>query len=75
MGNETRVTFGPTAVELTQVGELCSFDAFIKTYQIDDLGVSRLAINCARCRHVALGFDSAAGGPLRDFARVLVHLP
>jgi hypothetical protein len=30
-------------VELTHVGELCSFDAFIKTYQIDDAAVSRLA--------------------------------
>jgi hypothetical protein len=31
-------------VELTHVGELCSFDAFIKKYQIDELGVSRLAV-------------------------------
>ena len=31
-------------VELTHVGELCSFDAFIKKYQIDDLGVARLAV-------------------------------
>jgi hypothetical protein len=31
-------------VELTHVGELCSFDAFIKKYQINDLGVSRLAV-------------------------------
>ncbi|HTD75143.1 MAG TPA: chromate resistance protein ChrB domain-containing protein [Steroidobacteraceae bacterium] len=31
-------------VELTHVGEFCSFDAFIKKYQIDDSGVSRLAV-------------------------------
>jgi hypothetical protein len=31
-------------VELTHVGELCSFDAFIKKYRIDDVGVSRLAV-------------------------------
>jgi hypothetical protein len=31
-------------VELTHVGEMCSFDAFIKKYQIDDVGVSRLAV-------------------------------
>ena len=31
-------------VELTHIGEFCSFDAFIKKYQIDDLGVSRLAV-------------------------------
>lgn len=31
-------------VELTHVGELCSFDAFVKKYHIDDAGVSRLAV-------------------------------
>jgi hypothetical protein len=31
-------------VELTHVGELCSFDAFIKKYKIDDLSVARLAV-------------------------------
>lgn len=31
-------------VELTHVGELCSFDAFIKKYQINDLSLSRLAL-------------------------------
>jgi len=31
-------------VELTHIGELCSFDAFIKKYRIEDLGVSRLAV-------------------------------
>jgi hypothetical protein len=31
-------------VELTHVDEFCSFDAFIKKYQIDDVGVSRLAV-------------------------------
>jgi hypothetical protein len=36
--------FDIPGVELTHVGELCSFDAFIEKYQIDDLGVSRLAV-------------------------------
>jgi hypothetical protein len=31
-------------VELTHVGELCSFDAFIKKYQLRDSGLSRLAV-------------------------------
>lgn len=31
-------------VELTHVGEFCSFDAFIKKYRIDDADVSRLAV-------------------------------
>ena len=30
-------------VELTHVGELCSFDAFLKKYQIDDPALSQLA--------------------------------
>jgi hypothetical protein len=31
-------------VELTHVGEHCSFDAFIKKYQLHDPGLSRLAV-------------------------------
>jgi hypothetical protein len=31
-------------VELTHVGEFCSFDAFIKKYQLRDSGLSRLAV-------------------------------
>lgn len=31
-------------VELTHVGELCSFDAFMKKYQLQDSGLTRLAV-------------------------------
>jgi hypothetical protein len=31
-------------VELTHVGELCSFDAFLKKYQLDDAALFRLAV-------------------------------
>jgi hypothetical protein len=31
-------------VELTHVGELCSFDAFMNKYQLQDSGLSRLAV-------------------------------
>ena len=31
-------------VELTHVGELCSFDAFLKRYQLDDPALSQLAV-------------------------------
>ncbi len=31
-------------VELTHVGELCSFDAFLKKYQLDDPALTRLAV-------------------------------
>jgi hypothetical protein len=30
--------------ELTHVGELCSFDAFLKRYQLDDQALSQLAV-------------------------------
>jgi hypothetical protein len=31
-------------VELTHVGELCSFDAFLKKYQLEDPALSQLAV-------------------------------
>lgn len=31
-------------VELTHVGELCSFDAFLKRYRLDDAALSHLAV-------------------------------
>ena len=31
-------------VELTHVGELCSFDAFLKRYQLEDPALSQLAV-------------------------------
>jgi len=31
-------------VELSHVGELCSFDAFMKKYQLQESGLSRLAV-------------------------------
>ena len=31
-------------VELTHVGELCSFDAFLERYQLDDPALSQLAV-------------------------------
>jgi|SRR5450432_1751596 hypothetical protein len=45
MAKELAATpYAVPGVELTHVAELCSFDAFIKKYQIDDFGVSRLAL-------------------------------
>ena len=45
MAKETgAIPYDIPGVELTHVGEMCSFDAFIKKYRIDDLGVSRLAV-------------------------------
>jgi hypothetical protein len=45
MAKETGATpYDIPGVELTHVGELCSFDAFIKKYQLHDPGLSRLAV-------------------------------
>ena len=45
LANEIGATpYDIPGVELTHVGELCSFDAFIKKYQLDDSGLSRLAV-------------------------------
>jgi hypothetical protein len=38
------IPYDVPGVELTHVGELCSFDAFIKKYRIGDPGLSRLAV-------------------------------
>ena len=54
-------------VELGHIGELCSFDAFLKKYQLTDRGLQRLAV-------IVRGADTgkpnlapeAAGLPLMD---------
>src|SRR3954447_22508306 len=37
------IAFDVPGVELTHDGPLCSFDAFLKKYQLDDPGLARLA--------------------------------
>ncbi len=37
------IPFDVDGVELTHVGKLCSFDAFIKKYQLQDPALDRLA--------------------------------
>jgi hypothetical protein len=38
------IPFDVPGVELTHVGELCSFDAFLKKYQLEDPALSQLAV-------------------------------
>ena len=38
------VPYDIPGVELTHVGDLCSFDAFLKKYQLDDPALQRLAL-------------------------------
>jgi hypothetical protein len=45
MAQQTGATpYDVPGVELTHVGELCSFDAFLKRYQINDPALSQLAV-------------------------------
>jgi hypothetical protein len=45
MAQETgAIPYDIPGVELTHVGELCSFDAFLKKYQLDDAALLRLAV-------------------------------
>jgi hypothetical protein len=45
MARETgAIPYDIPGVELTHVGELCSFDAFLKRYQLDDPALSHLAV-------------------------------
>jgi hypothetical protein len=39
------VPYDVPGVELTHVGELCSFDAFLKRYQLDDPALRHLAVS------------------------------
>jgi hypothetical protein len=38
------VPYDVSGVEMTHAGELCSFDAFLKKYELDDSALRRLAI-------------------------------
>jgi hypothetical protein len=40
----TAIPYDIPGVELTHEGELCSFDAFLKKYQLDDPALRRLAL-------------------------------
>jgi hypothetical protein len=45
MAQETgAIPYDIPGVELTHVGELCSFDAFLKRYRLDDPALSHLAV-------------------------------
>ena len=45
MARETgAIPYDIPGVELTHIGEFCSFDAFLERYQLDDPALSRLAV-------------------------------
>jgi len=42
--DQAAIAYDVPDVELTHVGELCSFDAFLKKYRLDDAALAELAI-------------------------------
>ena len=44
MAAETKKTYDVPDVELTHVGELCSFDAFLQRYRLTDPALTQLAV-------------------------------
>ena len=42
------VPYDVAGVEMTHVGELCSFDAFLKKYDLTDPALQHVARSCAR---------------------------
>ena len=42
--DQSAIPYDVPDVELTHVGELCSFDAFLKKYRLDDAALAELAI-------------------------------
>lgn len=60
-------------VELSHVGELCSFDAFLLKYGLDDSALAQLAV-IVRGADTAFGLKPAIGGAVCDFFRFVAHL-
>lgn len=58
------IPYDVPGVELTHVGPLCSFDAFIKKYQITDEALNRLAIIVRAADTDTLGNSAQAPGLL-----------
>ena len=61
-------------VELSHVGDLCSFDAFLSKYHLDDPALHQLAPIRSRRRHIPAGSDAAVGGAVRHFPRPVRQL-
>ena len=70
IANETgAIPYDIPGVELTHVGELCSFDAFLNKYQLGwQSSVAASRQHRARCRYVAAGAHAAIERALCNFA-------
>jgi hypothetical protein len=68
------VPYDVPGVELSHVGELCSFDAFLKKYGLTEPGAAATGDDRPRRRHLAAGPDTAVRGPVCDLARPIAQL-
>ena len=62
------VPYDIPGVEMSHVGELCSFDAFLSKHKLTEPALQQLADHRARRGHIAPRPDPAVGRALRDFA-------
>jgi Fe-Mn family superoxide dismutase len=67
------VAYHVPGVEMGHVGELCSFDTFLKKHQLSDPALQRLA-SIARRRHLAPGPDAAVRRAVCDLDRPVAQL-
>ncbi len=61
-------------VDFSHDGDLCSFDAFLKTYHLCRSRASAAGAHRARRRHRKIGTRTAGGGTRRNIARLVAHI-
>ena len=73
-GRAAAVPYDIPDVEFTHDGELCSFDAFIKRFRLNDPALDELAADRARRRHRSARSRAAVRGTAGDFPRPVPQL-
>jgi len=70
------VPYDIRGVEMSHVGELCSFDAFVAKHKLTPAGPGAAAArrHRSRCGYLASRPDPAVRGPLRDIAGAVTDL-
>jgi hypothetical protein len=71
---EGALSFDVPDVELSHVGELCSYDAFLKKYKLENPALQRLRNDCAGCGHGEARPHTTIGRSIRHFAWLVRHV-
>ena len=73
-GETEAIPYDIPGVELTHEGELCSFDAFLKKYGLDDPALQQLALIVRGADTSRLELTPQSAGPVRAIARAIARL-